>query len=119
MSTMPQPAPNAPDQSQPSGGSQLVGYMGPDEGPFECHNCTFFQGDEGPGQCTNPKVQQDPDVNGQVDSEGCCNEFNSAHNETQEQEHTEGAPGGEEYKPSGMGMSLSAPMKSKAPKQRF
>ena len=69
------------------------GYKQPDEGPFECENCMNFQP---PNQCSDPRVQADPQVQGQVDPQGVCNFFSSAHNETQEEEHTEGAPEGAE-----------------------
>lgn len=81
----------APGQPQQDG-SQASGYATPDLGPFECENCTKFQP---PNQCGDPRVQQDPEVQGQVDPQGCCNFFQSAHNETQDEEHTEGLGGGE------------------------
>ena len=44
-------------QSDPS-----ANYMGPDQGPFKCGNCEYFQA---PNSCQ--KVQ------GPIESEGCCN----------------------------------------------
>ena len=68
-------------------GTQASGYVTPDLGPFECENCQKFTP---PGTCQDPHVQNDPEVQGQVDPQGCCNFFKSAHNETQAEEHTEG-----------------------------
>jgi hypothetical protein len=88
--------PPAPAVSQPDGfggaddkgdGSAQSGYARPEFGPFECENCQHFQA---PNQCNHPEVESDPEVNGQVDPEGCCNLFQSAHNETEEEEHSEG-----------------------------
>ena len=76
-------------QQAPSGapsGTQQSGYVTPDLGPFECENCVHFQP---PSECNQPEVVSDPEVGGQVDPQGCCNFFESAHNETQEQEHGE------------------------------
>lgn len=70
-------------------GTDASGYATPDLGPFECENCTKFQP---PNLCGDPRVQQDPEVQGQVDPQGCCNFFQSAHNETQEEEHGDAAP---------------------------
>ena len=80
-----------PESATPQGdGSQQSGYAGPEFGPFECENCAHF---EPPSECNHPQVVSDPEVNGQVDPEGCCNFFQSAHNETQEEEHGD-MPGG-------------------------
>lgn len=43
---------------------QLAGYMGSEAGPFECQRCDFF---EQPGSCTV--------VDGDIDPQGCCNNF--------------------------------------------
>ena len=67
-------------------GTKASGYATPDLGPFECENCQKFQP---PNTCGDPRVQQDPEVQGQVDPQGCCNFFQSAHNETQADEHSE------------------------------
>lgn len=67
-------------------GTAASGYAMPDLGPFECENCQKFQP---PSQCSDPRVQQDPEVQGQVDPQGCCNFFQSAHNESQADEHSE------------------------------
>lgn len=53
-------------------GSKETGYAGPDMGPFSCANCMHF---DGQGSCDNEKVMADPEVNGKVDAEGCCNLF--------------------------------------------
>lgn len=84
------PAPTAAPTVAPPDGTAASGYVTPDLGPFECENCTKFQP---PSTCTEPNVVNDPEVNGQVDPEGCCNYFTSAHNESQEQEHNEGLGG--------------------------
>lgn len=77
------------DSSQQQDGTAASGYATPDLGPFECENCTKFQP---PNLCGDPRVQQDPEVQGQVDPQGCCNFFQSAHNETQQEEYGEAAP---------------------------
>lgn len=79
------PAPD-PMQGQHGDGSAQSGYAGPEFGPFECENCTHFSA---PTRCNHPQVINDPEVQGQVEAEGCCNLFQSAHNETQEEEHHE------------------------------
>jgi hypothetical protein len=75
-------------------GTQQSGYVTPDLGPFECENCVHF---EQPTTCNHPEVVNDPEVQGQVEAEGCCNFFKSAHNESQAEEHSEshGELGGE------------------------
>jgi hypothetical protein len=81
----PQPMPQADgDPGDQQDGTQASGYVTPDLGPFECENCAKFQP---PSQCGDPRVQADPEVQGQVDPEGCCNFFQSAHNESQADEH--------------------------------
>lgn len=80
-------APAQPSADQEQGdGTQASGYVTPDLGPFECENCQHFTA---PSNCNHPTVQADPQVQGQVDPEGCCNFFKSAHNETQAEEHGE------------------------------
>jgi hypothetical protein len=82
-----QPAAQADgDPGAQQDGTQASGYVTPDLGPFECENCTKFSA---PNQCQEPRVQSDPEVQGQVDPQGCCNFFQSAHNESQAQEHSE------------------------------
>lgn len=83
-----QPPPMTPDGQQD--GTAASGYVTPDLGPFECENCGKFQP---PGQCTDQRVVSDPEVQGQVDPQGCCNFFQSAHNENQADEHSEGGEG--------------------------
>jgi hypothetical protein len=74
-------------QSEAGDGTAQSGYATPDLGPFECENCQHFTP---PGSCGHPEVQFDPEVQGTVDPQGCCNYFKSAHNETQSEEHSEG-----------------------------
>jgi hypothetical protein len=87
----PAPAQAAPQpqqgDDQQGDGTQASGYVTPDLGPFECENCIHF---DGQSRCNHPQVISDPEVQGQVDPEGCCNFFKSAHNETQAEEHGEG-----------------------------
>lgn len=79
---MPQqtPQPTITNEGEPGDGTQQSGYVSPDLGPFECGNCTHF---DGQGACDHPQVVSDPEVNGQVEAEGCCNFFKSAHNQLQ------------------------------------
>lgn len=69
-----EPPSDEPDMDDMQGGEPMpaddpsVSYMGPDQGPFQCANCMYFIGDGQPCQ----KVS-DP-----VESEGCCNQFQSA-----------------------------------------
>lgn len=90
----------APDESgadmtkpQEGVGSAQAGYAGPENGPFECENCIHF---DGQGSCDHPQVVTDPEVQGKVDAEGCCNFFSPSGNETQEEEHNEGSAVDEE-----------------------
>jgi hypothetical protein len=89
----------APQQEQPlvqlgpgsantQDGTAASGYATPDLGPFECENCKKYD-PQGQPPCQDPRVQADPEVKGQVDAEGCCNFFKSAHNESQQEEHSE------------------------------
>ncbi|HEX3156787.1 MAG TPA: hypothetical protein VHV32_19315 [Candidatus Angelobacter sp.] len=71
---------------EPGDGTAQAGYVTPDLGPFECENCIHF---DGQSQCNHPTVQGDPEVQGNVEPEGCCNFFKSDHNETQAEEHGE------------------------------
>jgi hypothetical protein len=52
-----------------------AGYLGPEDGPFICGNCTFFNG---PNSCQI--------VAGDIDPEGCCNLFTNANAGAAEQE---------------------------------
>jgi hypothetical protein len=84
-----------PQQSEPGDGTQQSGYVMPDLGPFECENCTHF---EAPNRCNHPEVVADPEVNGNVEAEGCCNFFKSAGQESQAEEHSDsGVSEGEEH----------------------
>ena len=82
----PQPLVQLSGAATAQDGTAASGYADPELGPFECENCTKFQP---PTQCQDPRVQQDPEVQGQVEPEGCCNFFQSAHNESQAEEHGE------------------------------
>lgn len=72
----------ASDQPLPAD-DPSVNYQGPEAGPFECSNCTYFIGDGQPCQKVSDPVQGD----------GHCKLFESAGNESQDQEHTEGLQG--------------------------
>lgn len=76
-SSMSRPMPQADGDSgggEPGDGSKQSGYAGPEFGPFSCSNCTHF---DGQGSCDHPEVINDPEVNGQVEADGCCNFFRS------------------------------------------
>lgn len=66
------PAVPAPDNDEGIG-SKLTGYAPPNMGPFSCSNCVHF---DGSGSCDNQQVVADPEVNGAVEADGCCNLFN-------------------------------------------
>ena len=82
----PESGPSQDADAEPGDGTAASGYVTPDLGPFECENCQHFNP---PGECNHPTVQADPEVQGQVEPEGCCNYFKSAHNETEAEEHGE------------------------------
>jgi hypothetical protein len=84
----PQPSESGADLTKPTEGigTAQSGYATPDNGPFECENCIHFQA---PNQCDNPQVVTDPEVNGQVDPEGCCNLFSPAGKESEGEEQEE------------------------------
>lgn len=82
-----QPAP-AEQPDQPIG-SKATGYTGAD---ISCANCFHF---DGQGSCDQPEVVADPEVNGQVEAEGRCNEFEAKQgNEAGEQPEAPGQPAG-------------------------
>lgn len=83
----PTPTATAQQGGDQGDGTAQSGYATPDFGPFECENCTHF---DGQGKCDHPQVISDPEVQGNVDAEGCCNLFKSAHSESQAEEHNEG-----------------------------
>lgn len=58
------------DNGQCQTTQQIAGYMGPENGPFECGNCTHFQG---PSSCDL--------VAGKIDEDGCCNLFTPGGND--------------------------------------
>lgn len=69
QAAVPSSAPN------PDTNPQDPDYEGPENGPFRCDNCTYFQA---PSQCSQPTVMSSPTTpNGQVDPAGCCKFFNS------------------------------------------
>lgn len=75
----PQTPPDAqagrPSAGEPGDGTPMSGYVTPDLGPFQCDHCQHFQP---PSACNHPKVMNDPQVQGQVSPQGCCNSFKSA-----------------------------------------
>lgn len=77
-----------PQAVEPGDGTQRSGYVPPQLGPFECENCQHF---EAPNRCNHPTIVSDPEVQGNVEAEGCCNFFKSAGNQSQEEERSEGA----------------------------
>jgi hypothetical protein len=54
-------------------------YEGPEDGPFECSNCTYYQD---PNVCSQPAVVASQ--GGVVDPAGCCKFFTSAHSQSSE-----------------------------------
>lgn len=103
-SALSRPMPQADGDSgggEPGDGSKQSGYAGPEFGPFSCSNCTHF---DGQGSCDHPEVINDPEVNGQVEADGCCNFFRSktAHGgEGQSDQATQGGQGDESDKDEG------------------
>jgi hypothetical protein len=75
------------DQDDTGIGTAQAGYATPENGPFECGNCVHF---DGKSACDNPQVQQDPEVQGQVDPEGCCNLFRPAGGSGEDEEEGSG-----------------------------
>jgi hypothetical protein len=76
---------NDPSDEQGIGSAQ-AGYATPENGPFECSNCVHF---DGQASCDNSQVISDPEVQGKVDPEGCCNFFRPSGNENQQEEQGE------------------------------
>jgi hypothetical protein len=68
------PPAKEPQSKTPQG--SVASYMGPDQGPFECDDCQFFND---PSGCTKEEVIQElgdqGDGTAQVDPKGCCNFF--------------------------------------------
>lgn len=61
-----------------------AGYRGPEQGPFMCSNCSYWEGSpEGGGQCSI--------VSGAIDPNGICNLFTTLASQDQEQAPEEGA----------------------------
>ena len=54
-----------------------VNYFGPEEGPFRCDNCFFFDSHE--SDCEHPKVRAP------VEPAGCCNLFINMNEEKEEE----------------------------------
>jgi hypothetical protein len=71
----PDAPPDMPDQEDAgaAGGGEVdkdtAGYLGPEDGPFMCKNCTYY-GRQAEGTCAI--------VAGHIDPEGCCNLFTNA-----------------------------------------
>lgn len=88
----PQPTESGADLTKPADGigSAQSGYATPDNGPFECANCIHF---DGQNKCDNPQVVADPEVNGQVEAEGCCNLFSPGGEESGGEEEGEADTG--------------------------
>ena len=92
LQTLGAPSPSLSGAPAEAGdGTALSGYAAPELGPFECENCRHFQpeNEQFEKNCDQPDVIADPEVT-QVEPEGCCNKFQSAHAENQAEEHTEG-----------------------------
>lgn len=63
-------------------GTKHSGYAGPEDGPFKCSNCVWFESGSAasysPGECEHPKVKADPDLakapdgDAIVSRDGCC-----------------------------------------------
>ena len=63
-------------------GTKHSGYAGPEDGPFRCGTCVWFesgkQASHAPGECEHPKVKADQDLKKSkdgdaiVDAGGCC-----------------------------------------------
>lgn len=86
------PAPPDPMQdpnasSEGGMGSAATGYVTAQELPPEkrqCSDCKYF---DGQSACSNPSVQADPEVNGQVQPDGCCNLIETASAGSQESDN--------------------------------
>ena len=76
------PDSNDPDQDSGKIDPQNAGYQGPDQGPFICANCQFFDN----GKCAV--------VAGPVDHMGCCNNFSSMSAQQGDQEPAPNDSGG-------------------------
>ena len=65
-----------------------AGYQGPDQGPFACDHCVYF---DVPRACQV--------VDGDIDPHGCCNNFtsNPAHMDTGGDTNEPGGRGGDGY----------------------
>jgi hypothetical protein len=63
-------------------GTKASGYAGPEDGPFKCGNCVWYESGRNAslpsGECAHPKVKADPQVpkspdgDGIVNRDGCC-----------------------------------------------
>lgn len=63
---------NDSDQGNTQVDQNTAGYQGPDQGPFMCANCVFYEAN-GPESCAL--------VAGKINHMGCCNLFTSAHSQ--------------------------------------
>ena len=61
--------------------SPAVNYFGPEEGPFMCGHCEYFQrkGETDDGYCANEQVKAD------VEFAGCCNLYESIEESAEEE----------------------------------
>jgi len=76
------------DETKPN---QNPGYMGPDNGPFECENCEHYEPDN---QCKKPEMikfygSSSDSPYAEVDPEGCCNYFKTNENRSQDDNNDE------------------------------
>ena len=102
---MNQPQTTPPDQSEPDADDiqptskgkydidkvdpTIAGYLGPEDGPFQCARCIHF---DGQGSCNV--------VAGPIDPEGCCNLFQRGDEDVQN-EDSEAVPAGGPTGPEG------------------
>lgn len=54
-------------------GSQASGYVTSQELPADQRSCSSCLHFDGQSQCSNPQVVADPEVQGKVEPDGCCN----------------------------------------------
>lgn len=63
-------------------GTKAVGYARPEDGPFKCGNCVWYESGKRAviptGECSHPKVMKDPELKKSgdgdaiVEADGCC-----------------------------------------------
>lgn len=64
---------------------KVSGYMGPDQGPFECQGCEHWE-DQGDGKSGSCEI-----VSGSIDPHGCCNLFEKGVSQDDDQDAPEGS----------------------------